>query len=133
MFGNGKKITAYIITGAATTLVNYAVYFSLCELGGRSVLFSNIAAWVAAVIFAYFTNRKYVFASHDPKILHEFFTFGAGRVFSGVMETMFLWLVIDAAGFPNAPVKIAASFLSLVLNYGIANVFVFKKPANIPK
>ena len=98
-----------------------------------SVLISNGTAWIISVVFSYFFSRKYVFLSKNPKILSEFLSFGAGRGFSGIIESLFLWALIDAAHLPNAPVKIAASLLSMVLNYVISNSFVFRKPASDQK
>ena len=119
--------------GIATTLVNWCVYFVMTNQAHVSVLISNGTAWIISVVLSYFFSRKYVFLSKNPKILSEFLSFGAGRGFSGIIESLFLWALIDAAHLPNAPVKIAASLLSMVLNYVISNSFVFRKPASDQK
>lgn len=128
-----KKLSAYMAVGIATTLVNWCVYFVMTNQAHVSVLISNGTAWIISVVFSYFFSRKYVFLSKNPKILSEFLSFGAGRGFSGIIESLFLWALIDAAHLPNAPVKIAASLLSMVLNYVISNSFVFRKPASDQK
>lgn len=128
-----KKLSAYTAVGIATTLVNWRVYFVMTNQANAPVLISNGTAWVVAVVFSYIFSRKYVFLSQNPKIFSEFFSFSAGRAFSGIIESLFLWVLIDAAHLPNAPVKIAASMLSMVLNYVISNSFVFRKPAGDQK
>lgn len=128
-----KKLSAYTAVGIATTLVNWCVYFVMTEQANVAVLISNGTAWVVAVVFSYIFSRKYVFLSKNPKIFSEFLSFSAGRAFSGIIESLFLWALIDAVHLPNAPVKIAASLLSMVLNYVISNSFVFRKPAGEQK
>ncbi len=57
-----EKIS-YLFFGGLTTLVNVGTYFSLAEVLKINYLLSNAVAWVFAVLFAYFTNRKYVFSA----------------------------------------------------------------------
>ena len=54
----------YLIFGVLTTLVNYLVYYP-CFYYLQSAVVSNTIAWVAAVVFAYLTNKPFVFGSHD--------------------------------------------------------------------
>lgn len=62
-----KEFISYGIVGVMTTLVNYIVYF-ICLKIGIDWLTSNSLAWLVAVIFAYFSNRKVVFhSSNDMK------------------------------------------------------------------
>ena len=62
-----KEFISYGIVGVMTTLVNYVVYF-ICLKIGFDWLISNSLAWLVAVIFAYFSNRKVVFhSSNDMK------------------------------------------------------------------
>ena len=58
-------MVSYLFFGVLTTVVNYLVYLPLYNLLGISAAVSNIIAWVAAVAFAYVTNKPFVFKSHD--------------------------------------------------------------------
>ena len=58
-------MVSYLFFGVLTTIVNYLVYLPLYNLAGISAAVSNIIAWVAAVVFAYVTNKPFVFKSHD--------------------------------------------------------------------
>ena len=58
-------MVSYLFFGVLTTAVNYLVYLPLYNLLGISAAVSNIIAWVAAVAFAYVTNKPFVFKSHD--------------------------------------------------------------------
>ena len=55
---------SYLFFGVLTTLVNYAVYLPCYNLFHLSASASNIVAWVFAVVFAYLTNKPFVFRSH---------------------------------------------------------------------
>ena len=58
-------ILAYLVFGVLTTVVNFLVYFPCYNLLGLPAVVSNLIAWVAAVAFAYLTNKPFVFRSHD--------------------------------------------------------------------
>ena len=60
-----RDIVSYLVFGVLTTLVNYAIYLPLYNFAHLSGGWSNAIAWVGAVIFAFFTNKPFVFRSHD--------------------------------------------------------------------
>ena len=71
-----KEIISYLIVGVLTTVVSLGVYYAcvLTFLNPENALqlqIANIISWVAAVTFAYFTNRKFVFESKNPDMLKE--------------------------------------------------------------
>ena len=55
-----KEIIMYLIMGGLTTLVNWGTYAGFIKIGS-SVTVSNIVAWIAGVLFAYITNKIFVF------------------------------------------------------------------------
>ena len=77
-----KEIIMYLVFGVLTTVVNIVVYFLSAELLHINYLISNALAWFLSVLFAYITNRKYVFESSSQNILKE-----AGADFSDVVKT----------------------------------------------
>ena len=81
-----KDILIYLVFGVLTTLVNYLVYLPCYNLLGVSASVSNVIAWAVAVVFAYLTNKPFVFRSHDwslKVVLPELGKFLACRVGSG--------------------------------------------------
>ncbi len=58
------KIGAYLFWGVMTTLVNMAAFWLFRSGLSRSVLLANAIAWALAVLFAYVTNRAFVFRSN---------------------------------------------------------------------
>ena len=59
------EIVLYVIFGALTTLVNIVVYSLFAKLISIPVIISYILAWFFSVLFAYITNKKWVFKSQE--------------------------------------------------------------------
>ena len=78
-----KELIAYVFFGVLTTIVNFITYFLFASVFGINYLISNIIAWFVSVLFAYITNRIWVFESKDDNIIKEALLFYGGRVFSG--------------------------------------------------
>ena len=60
-----KEIINYLIAGVLTTVVSFVTYEIFKDIFHIHYIISNILSWIAAVIFAYFINRKYVFESNS--------------------------------------------------------------------
>ena len=58
-----EEIIAYVFFGGLTTLVNIVVFFVMNDIFHIHYLIANAAAWLASVLFAYVTNRTWVFKS----------------------------------------------------------------------
>lgn len=123
-------ILTYLVFGVFTTVVNYLVYLPCYNLLQLSASVSNAIAWVAAVAFAYLTNKPFVFKSHDwsaKTVLPELARFLGCRIGSGVAETVILLLTVDILGWDGNIWKLATSVLVVLLNYVGSKLFVFKK------
>ena len=123
-------ILAYLFFGALTTLVNFLVYVPLYRWLHLSAAVSNAVAWGAAVIFAYLTNKPFVFKSNDwslKTVLPEFGKFVGCRVGSGLLETGILALCVDLWQWNGLVMKIVTSVLVVILNYIGSKLVVFKK------
>ena len=77
-----KELVLYIIFGVLTTIVNIVVYFFFTKLCGVNYIISNIIAWFLSVLFAYVTNRIWVFESENTNLIKEAVLFFGGRLFS---------------------------------------------------
>ena len=128
IYGKYRETILYIIFGTLTTMVNYLVYFSIYNLLCFSAAASNIFAWCAAVIFAFVTNKIFVFGSRLWRVrvvLTEAFRFILCRVFSGLLETGLLFLTVDFLQWNGNLWKIVLSIVVVILNYFASKVFVF--------
>lgn len=115
-----KTIVLYSIFGLLTTVVNYIVYFSLYYPAGLTAVASNAIAWVAAVLFSFFTNKPFVFKSHSwsaQVILRELVAFFGCRVLTGLLETIFLYVLVDVFDMNALVWKLVISIAVVVLNY----------------
>ena len=125
-----REIIAYLIVGVLTTLVSWIVYALL-----RLVLDMNvpvqvqiavIARWVAGVVFAYYTNRKYVFQSRDPKMLPEFLKFVGSRVTTLLSDMFIMWLMVSVFGINDWIATLTSAVIVTVLNYVFSKLLVFR-------
>lgn len=154
-----KEIVLYIIFGVLTTLVNFLVYTPLTKTLGADRPISvfglftlpwyqiaNVIAWVAAVLFAFFTNKFFVFESKSfqPKdVFPELFSFAGARVLTLLIENGIMYLFIDlihadkwgivvwGAGLfgqnGDFAIKAGAEVIVIILNYIFSKLFIFKK------
>lgn len=130
LFEKYKELISYVFWGAATTAVNYCVYFLCTQLFRVHYLVSNVLAWVAAVAFAFVVNKLFVFASKSwawRRTVSELWKFVSARVLSGVLETGILFLFVELLKLPDGPVKVAAGVLVIILNYAVSKWLIFKK------
>lgn len=121
---------AYLCFGVLTTVVNYVVYLPLYNLCGLSAALSNIIAWAGAVVFAFLTNKPFVFRSHDwsaKTVVPELTKFVSCRIASGAMETAILFLTVDFLGWNGNLWKLVTQVLVVIFNYVGSKLLVFKK------
>ena len=122
-----REYIMYLIFGGLTTVVNWVIYFPLTNILHIHYQIANVIAWVCAVVFAYFTNRAWVFESKNKNKIIEFAKFTSGRIFSLLAEMALLFVLIDLIKFNENISKIAGAVVVVVLNYILSKVFVFKE------
>lgn len=126
-----REIIAYLIVGVLTTLVSWIVYALLRVVMDMNVpLQVQIAVfmrWFAGVLFAYFTNRKYVFQSRDPKMLLEFLKFVGSRVTTLLTDMFIMWLMVSVLGINDWIATLSSTVIVVVLNYIFSKLLVFRK------
>ena len=138
-----KEYILYLVFGGLTTLVNYIVYFALTRLVfagqidpatgdsfGWVPIVANAISWVAAVAFAYITNRIWVFESKNKgsgAVLKEIGEFVAGRLITLGLEELILFIFVTLLHFNDIIIKIIASIITILLNYIFSKFIIFKK------
>lgn len=124
-----RDIVTYIAFGVLTTAVNILVFLFSRELLKFSATASNIAAWIVAVLFAFLTNKLFVFESKSWSrkiVIPEFIKFVTCRIGSGIMETVFLFVTVDCMNWNGTILKLIASGFVMVLNYILGKCVAFK-------
>ena len=132
-----REQVLYLIFGVLTTLVDWSIsfllyYFFGSQIEANSFLIhaANAIAWVAAVLFAFFTNRMLVFQSTRRgllPILGELGAFAGGRVLTLLLQEGIFLLCFDLLAWNQYAVKLIAAVLVIVLNYLISKLLIFKK------
>lgn len=125
-----REVLLYLLFGGLTTVVSVLVYGLFTEVVRLHVLVANVISWVAAVTFAYLTNRAWVFGQKPAgakATLVQMAAFYGGRLATLGVEELILLTFITWLGLPGMAVKLAAQVVIVILNYVVSKLFVFRK------
>ncbi len=131
-----EEIVNYLIVGGLTTLVSLLVkwgllYTVLDPKNAVQLQAAIIISWIAAVTFAYVTNRKFVFKSKSSKILLEMFEFFCSRLLTLLLEMVLMWLFVTFlkmdSDFFVMFWTVVVQALVIIFNYILSKLIVFKK------
>ncbi len=119
----------YTLFGSLTTVMDLAVYYILYNLFSVHYLIAQTISWVVAVLFAYATNKRYVFASRarGMAMVAEMAKFISGRLFSFGVQTVCLAVLVEFAHWNENVVRLPVLVIVTILNYIVSRVFVFDK------
>lgn len=135
-FCSHREPVVYILFGVATTVVNWMVYSLLVVFCRVGITASNAAAWLAAVVFAFWTNRRFVFrvpGKGPASVLWEGVRFLGTRILSGVVEVFLPSLLILMGvggtffGIEGFWAKAITSVFVVAMNYLLSKLLVFRK------
>ena len=125
---NKEKIL-YVIFGVLTTIVNLIAYYLFSNIININYLISNAIAWIISVVFAYITNKFFVFNSsyiNKDVIIEEFIKFMNCRLISGLSEVVLLFLFVDLLLMNDIVAKLIIGVLVALINFIFSKVFIFK-------
>lgn len=128
-----KDVIPYGIFGVLTTVVNILTYVICSKYLGFTTVVSTVVAWVVAVLFAYVTNRKWVFhskATGAKAIAVEVCSFFACRLLTGLLDVGFMKVFVDILHFNDVIIKALSNILVIILNYVASKLVIFKKRNN---
>lgn len=127
-----KEIINYMIVGTLTTIVALATYY-ICVFtflnpeNAIQLQIANVLSWIAGVVFAYFTNRKYVFNSKNPNKLKEAAMFTLSRLVTLILDMIIMGVGVSILKFSDKIVKLISQVVVVIGNYVFSKLFVFKK------
>ncbi|MBQ9596447.1 MAG: GtrA family protein [Synergistaceae bacterium] len=124
--GTIKHLSLYGVFGVLTTILAIFLYWVFTRLAGFSVVVSSGLSWFLALLFAFFTNRRYVFHS-SGNIFHEGYAFFMARVFTGLLDVFIMYLFVDVLKFYDMPVKIISNIIVIILNYIASKLYIFRR------
>lgn len=128
----------YLVFGALSTVINIITFalFSKILKGSNSftdelvITISNVIAWVVAVLFAYITNKLSVFCSKTDnlkELIKEIIYFFGARIFTLLLETIFLNIFINKLHFNEIAMKVFSNIMVIIVNFIFSKLFIFKK------
>ena len=127
-----REIINYLIFGVLTTIVNigtkYALLFTIFDAKNAVELQLAITiSWILAVLFAYITNRKFVFESKDPNKLKELIKFVTARLLTLFLDMLVMFILVTLLHFNDKISKLISQVIITISNYIFSKIFVFKK------
>ena len=134
LFKKYEEIIVYLIVGVMTTIVSwFCMFFVNIVIFGNPLyptstqnLILSVVNWTAGVLFAYPTNRKFVFKSKDNNILGEFIKFVASRVSTLILDIV-VRQVLGLLGVDVFVTTLISAVLVIIGNYVFSKLLVFRK------
>lgn len=134
LFSAYKEIIMYIIVGVVTTVFNWVVYAVFVRV--MPMALANALSWFVTVLFAYVTNKLFVFESRSWElqvVAKESVSFFGARAATGVFEVVAqptfyaIGLRQSLLGVEGLVAKVLTSAIVMVLNYVCSKLFVFRE------
>ena len=125
-----KELFFYGVFGVGATVINVASYHILERTVGLPYLVANIIAWILAFIFAFITNKLFVFESRSwdrAVAIKEFSGFLSARLLTGVLDTFLMWFFVSIIRLDDTLSKIIINILVIIINYIASKFFIFKR------
>jgi putative flippase GtrA len=124
-----RSIIAYGVFGVLTTAVNIVSYFVSYSVFGIPNVVSTALAWVLSVLFAFVTNKLWVFESKSldrETVIREAIAFFACRAATGVLDIAIMFVAVDMMGWNALLWKLVSNALVIVLNFVASKLVIFK-------
>jgi putative flippase GtrA len=128
-----KELFNYLIYGALTTLINILSYALLTKLLNTDFKTATTIAWILSVLFAFVTNKLYVFHSTGKNIFtisKELGSFLLSRLLSYGLDILSMILLVQILVINDLIAKVIANILVVIFNYLASKLFVFKQLAS---
>ena len=123
-----KEMLLYLLFGLLTTFINILVYYVLVEWIRLFYLLGNGIAWLVAVVFAFYSNKYFVFSfnkEHIRKSKEEFALFFCSRLFSGMLDMGFMFLLVAIGNMDAFLSKIFVAIGVILFNFMISKYLIF--------
>lgn len=127
-----REVIMYLIFGVLTTVVSLAIYYGLVYTiidpqNGFLLQVANFVSWFGAFIFAYVTNRKFVFQSHETNKVKEALSFAGARLVTLFMDMAIMFIGVTLLHGNDKIIKLISQVVVIVANYIFSKIFVFRK------
>ncbi|AMP21387.1 hypothetical protein AZF37_01900 [endosymbiont 'TC1' of Trimyema compressum] len=124
-----KRLLLYVVFGVLTTAVNIFLFWLLADVLHVQYLISNLLAIVVSILFAYITNKWYVFKSKTEtrkELIREFITFIGARTGTLIFDMVGMFVLVSFLNLDSLVSKIFVNIVVVILNYVFSRLLVFK-------
>jgi putative flippase GtrA len=134
LFDAYKQIILYLLFGVCTTVINTICYWLLYEVLTLRNITSTVLAWLAAVIFAFITNKRFVFESkrtNTQERINEIVSFFGCRLLTGILDVVIMAVAVDMLQWNGLLWKLISNIIVTIINYIASKFWIFKKPNDV--
>lgn len=124
-----EHLIAYLFFGVLTTLINLISFWLISKFTSVETIPATIISWIIAVIFAFVTNKIWVFKSKNKsrkETTKEIINFLIARIITLFVEVFIMWLMVDHFHHDKLIWKLLCNVITVVMNYLFSKLFVFK-------
>lgn len=125
-----RELIAYGIFGVGATLINILAYYLFADVLGVQYMVSNAIAWVLAFLFAFVTNKLFVFESKSwsgATAAKEMWGFFLARAGTGVLDMAMMWLLAGVLHVNEMFAKVFVNILVIIINYVASKFWIFRR------
>ena len=120
----------YLFFGICTTEINIIIYWLLHDALTLSNIVSTILAWLAAVLFAFVTNKVFVFESKRTNTtdrINEVISFFGCRLLTGILDVAIMAFAVDMLQWNGLLWKLISNIIVTIINYIASKYLIFRK------
>ena len=123
------EMVLYMLFGAGTAIIDFSTFAFMQAILHVEPMIAHTISTILAILFAYFTNRIFVFKS--PKLgfkamFIEFIKFSEARIGTYFMTLVILFIDKMTFNHPKTA-KMIGLILTIILNYIFSKLFIFSK------
>ncbi len=125
-----RELIMYSIFGVLTTVVDFGSYLIMTRLLNLDEHFSNIFSQILAILFAFYTNKFFVFNDKNTDIksyFAQFAKFVSLRLVTLALNSVIFSLVFELLNLNDILTKVLVAVIVVILNYIFSKLIVFKK------
>ncbi len=125
-----RQLLLYLLFGVCTTIINTIAYGVLYETLAINNVLSTIIAWLLAVLFAFITNKIFVFQSENTDAtgtIKELVSFFSCRLLTGLLDVAIMVVAVDCMNGNSLFWKLISNVIVTIINYVASRLLIFKQ------
>ena len=129
-YKTNKQLVLYLFFGICTTAINTVAYCLFYEVLAWSNISCTILAWIFAVVFAFITNKIFVFESRKTgaaECWKEVTSFFGCRLLTGILDALIMIVAVDILRRNGLLWKLITNIMVIIINYIASKFVIFKK------